>query len=400
MSATPQATIAALDAIAGDGFAGDEVGRLAVVAAARRLLTRLQTPSEQAWGYMFNHAVIFASIQTLRDIGLWEAWTAAGAGEKTVDELVKLANTFIQPDLLRRLLRLLAAAGVITEVGEDKYTTTPFSTRLGSDLGLLIQCGTDHYNPAALAFPSFLKQTGYVAPTHTKHTPYSEMHTNPNHLEFFARMQTDPNLYASFSGHMADWTRYKPDWTTIIDTGALLATANLAEGPFVVDMSGHFGVDISRVLEKHPDLPAGSLVLQDLPEVISAVKTGSKVDPKMIKPMAFDLFKPQPVANSRAYFMHAVLHDWPDQQALEILENLKPAMKRGYSKLLICDIVIPPAGASLAQTVMDVSVMGILAAKERAQADWTELLTRGGFTGIKFHPDGRGHECVIEADLA
>lgn len=107
MAATLQETIAAVDAITGDSYGGDEAGRLALVAATKRLLTRLQTPSEQAWAYMFNHQVIYAAIQTLRDINLWDAWTAAGGGEKTIDELAKLANTPIQLNLLRILYRLL-----------------------------------------------------------------------------------------------------------------------------------------------------------------------------------------------------------------------------------------------------------------------------------------------------
>lgn len=121
---------------------------------------------------------------------------------------------------------------------------------------------------------------------------------------------------------------------------------------------------------------------------------------KRITTQVFDLFKPQPVSGARAYFMHAVLHDWPDQVVLQIFDNLRPAMRPGYSKLLIADMVIPPKGASLQQTVMDVHMMVLLSALERTQAHWAELLTKGGFTNIKFHHDGIGLEAVIEADLA
>lgn len=165
---------------------------------------------------------------------------------------------------------------------------------------------------------------------------------------------------------------------------------------------GHHGVDISRVLVKHPSLPAGSLVLQDLPEVIDVVASGGTqvpLDPR-ITTQKFDLFQPQPVRGARAYFMHAVLHDWPDHTVLQILENLRPAMRPGYSKLLIADMVIPPAGASLQQTVMDLNMLGLLAALERTQAHWARLLKEGGFTNVKFHHDGIGMEAVIEADLA
>lgn len=45
--------------------------------------------------------------------------------------------------------------------------------------------------------------------------------------------------------------------------------------------------------------------------------------------------------------MHSVLHDWPDEQCRKILENLAPAMKRGFSKLLINEIVISDTGGIL-----------------------------------------------------
>lgn len=75
-------------------------------------------------------------------------------------------------------------------------------------------------------------------------------------------------------------------------------------------------------------------------------------------------------------------------------------MKRGYSKLLIVDMVIPPTGASLLQTMMDVQMMTPVGALERTQGHWVELLTQGGFTNIKFHHDAIGLETVVESDLA
>ena len=89
---------------------------------------------------------------------------------------------------------------------------------------------------------------------------------------------------------MEAWTAWKTPWTEVYDTNKLIEGANLDTGPLVVDLGGHFGLDISRVLAKHPDLPAGSLVLQDLPEIIAQ----GKVD-KKITTLAHDFFKPQPV---------------------------------------------------------------------------------------------------------
>lgn len=250
----------------------------------------------------------------------------------------------------------------------------------------------------AAAFPGYLKETGYTEAKDPKHCAYSNIASNPDHLDFWSRCQADPTggIYASFSSLMEDWTARKPDWTEWYDLNSLLESSDLAQGPFLVDMGGHYGVDITRVLRRHPELPEGSLVLQDLPEVIQISKT--KVDGK-IKTMEFDLFKPQTVFNSRIYYIHAVIHNWADSKVLAIFENLRPAMKKGYSKLLIHDMVLPSTGASLVQAVMDVEMMGIVGAKERTQAAWTDLLIKGGFTDIKFHQDGHGIECIIESDI-
>lgn len=81
-----------------DGFRCDEIDeleRLKVREAARRLLARVESPYERAWGFCFEHPAVFAALQTCINVGLWQAWTnCAGAGdeEKSIDELAKLTN--------------------------------------------------------------------------------------------------------------------------------------------------------------------------------------------------------------------------------------------------------------------------------------------------------------------
>ncbi|KAK7960380.1 O-methyltransferase [Apiospora saccharicola] len=108
----------------------------------------------------------------------------------------------------------------------------------------------------------------------------------------------------------------------------------------------------------------------------------------------------QPVKGARAYYFHAVFHDWPDKTAVQMLRNTVGAMKKGYSRVLINDIALPATGASWAQTTMDVNMMAILSAYERSDAMWTELLANAGLRVIKIWRDGRGNESLIEAELA
>lgn len=95
---------------------------------------------------------------------------------------------------------------------------------------------------------------------------------------------------------MEAWTAWKTPWTKVYDTTRLLDGARLDEAPFVVDLGGNTGIDISHVLGKHPDLPAGSLVLQDLPEIIATAQVDEK-----ITAMAHDFFLPQPIKGKRQY---------------------------------------------------------------------------------------------------
>lgn len=127
--------IAALDSISHASFDGDEVERLRVRAAARRLLARVESPYERAWALGFEHPVVSAALQVCLDLGLWKAWTAAGGGEKSIDQLVKLTTRSddVEPNLLRRLFRLLAAFNVVEETGEDTFKPTPFSHAIGDE---------------------------------------------------------------------------------------------------------------------------------------------------------------------------------------------------------------------------------------------------------------------------
>ncbi|KAF9891585.1 hypothetical protein FE257_003596 [Aspergillus nanangensis] len=397
MAFVTQDIIGRLDAIQPEAFGGNEVTRLQVRAAARRLLARLETPYERAWGFCFEHPVVFAALQTCIDVGLWASWTAAGGGEKSIEDLVQLTTPTIETNLLRRFFRLLAAFNVVEETGKDTFKPTPFSYAIGDEktkVRASLQAATNQYIAAGHNLPTYLCKNSYKEFTDININNYSD--TDPDGLNFFGRLQKTPAYFEAFTGHMEAWTTWKTPWTKVYDTNQLLEGAQLDDGsPFVVDIGGNTGIDISHVLTKHPDLPAGSLVLQDLPEIIANAQVH-----KNVTAMVHDFWLPQPVTGSRAYFMHAVLHDWPDDKAQQLLVNTRNAMKKGYSKLFIYDIVLPPTGASISQTTMDVEMMSLLSAAERTQGTWEKLLADSGFNIVKFWPDPQEYEMIIEAEVA
>lgn len=61
---------------------------------------------------------------------------------------------------------------------------------------------------------------------------------------------------------------------------------------------------------------------------------------------------------------HFVLHDWPDGDCIKILNNQKVAMTKGYSKLLIHEIVLDPTAPDATRTATDMTMMAIVSGKE------------------------------------
>ncbi|KAI0100275.1 putative O-methyltransferase [Nemania sp. FL0031] len=372
-----------LDGIEPEEFRSNDVDRLRLIESAKRPVSRIEIKEEKFFDLTFTQPVVFSALQTLNDLGLWKQWETVGGGPKSVDEVCDLCTPKCDLNLLRRLLRLLASVHIITETGQDHYKLFP------RPIWKWVPSRVHHWDPSSINLPSFLAKTGYKEPQDNKNSNYADW--SPGNLDFFGRCVADPVYQDSFSDFMTGWAKYKVPWPEFYDTTALVSGADLRNGGVLcVDLGGHHGIDLTRLLEKHPDIPAGSLVLQDLPEVL----VGAKELNAKIKSMPHDMF------NHRAYYFHAVFHDWSDDVSTQILRNVAAVMESGYSKVLIVEMVLPPTGASVIQSGMDVEMMALVSGRERTEDMWTKLINDSGLRIIKIWEDGRRNECLIEAELA
>ncbi|KAF5004256.1 hypothetical protein F66182_16057, partial [Fusarium sp. NRRL 66182] len=142
----------------------------------------------------------------------------------------------------------------------------------------------------------------------------------------------------------------------------------------VVDIGGGLGHDLQEFHQKHPSAP-GRLIVQDKAEVIQQVPT----EPGKVEFMAHDFFTEQPIKGARAYYLHSVLHDWPDEECRRILRHIADAMAPEYSKLLINENVVPDQKADWQITGLDMMLMTLASARERRESEWRQLLTDAGF---------------------
>jgi hypothetical protein len=141
-----------------------------------------------------------------------------------------------------------------------------------------------------------------------------------------------------------------------------------------VDVGGGKGHEVAALAERQKGVePAGKLVLQDRADVISQVPEDWR---DVFTCLEHDFFTPQPVMCQRAhtYYLRNVLHDWPDKECIDILSHLRDAMKPGYSKLLINEIVFADSKLPFWYAAFDISMMAAVSGRERTKSEWEQLL--------------------------
>ncbi|KAF1356234.1 hypothetical protein BDV97DRAFT_394178 [Delphinella strobiligena] len=88
-----------------------------------------------------------------------------------------------------------------------------------------------------------------------------------------------------------------------------------------IDIGGNVGHDLIAFEQAvHRSYP-GKVVLQDIPQV---VKNAQLLPFSKIEVLSYDFFRLEYIEGGKAYRLHMVLHDWPDDKCREILQNIIP----------------------------------------------------------------------------
>lgn len=114
-------------------------------------------------------------------------------------------------------------------------------------------------------------------------------------------------------------------WPEVYPSSTIVEAARPGR-PLVVDVGGEEGHVPRKFFAWHPDVPAGSLILQDLQGILKEVETGSSE--AAIEAQPHDFITPQRVKGLRVYFMH----DWPDATAAQILRDIAAGVERDDSR--------------------------------------------------------------------
>ncbi|KAJ5365282.1 hypothetical protein N7517_008168 [Penicillium concentricum] len=376
---------------------GAEASRVQAQERALQLSRALERPRDAILKLAFTPAILMA-VKIALDMKVFPmlAQTALPV------PLAKLAAAKpADPLLVGRILRVLVANAIVDEPVPNEYLQTQLSRELTKRPSIgVIESMFCEFLPSFQKTPEFLGATEYRNPDDPLAAPL-QYANNLGRLDGFSWLCQNPDALTRFNDFMEGQRADRPHWCDwfpvherILDHPDLTS-----ETPLIVDIGGGRGHDLLGFRRRFPDAH-GKLILEDLAAVINEVTGAQELAAANIDTQVFDFFnETQPVRGARAYYLKNVLHDWSDEKATTIFTNLKPAMKLGFSKILIEEYVLPDRDASSLPCTTDLAVMVFCSGLERTNQQWEKLLAANGLRVIKYWRHAAECFGIIEVEL-
>jgi hypothetical protein len=318
---------------------------------------------------------VASALQVVVRLGI-PARTADGA--LTAAELADA--TGVQEEALYRVLRALASVGLFEETAPRRFALTEAGQALRPNVP-----GSMHDTALWITSPFHFRV--YAEMMHSVRTgqPAAEKVTGMPVFEYLPR---DPELSETFNNAMTSFSNQViPAALEAYDFGGI---------DLLVDVAGGHGAVLTAILQKYPTMRG---VLFDLDHVIAGARQriADVGLSDRIRTEAGNFFtKVTPGAD--AYIMKHIIHDWDDDRALRILENIQIAMSAKRGRVILLESVIPPGNAPDLGKIIDLEMLLMPGGKERTAEEFEKLFAQAGFQLTKIVPT-KSPLSVIEARL-
>ena len=301
-------------------------------------------------GYQLSQALHVAASLGIGDL--------LGDGARSSDDLAAACGA--QPRALYRVLRALAAAGVLHEDGERRFSLT----ELGGPLR------TDHPQTIA-AWAVLIGRTYFqeawshlLGGVRTGETPFVALHGE----SVWSYRGSRPEENAIFNGAMGALAN--------IAIGPVLAAYDFSKFGTIVDVGGGNGTLLAAILGR----AIGSRgIVFDLPHVVEGagdvLRAAGVAD--RCETVGGSMFESVP-AGGDAYVMKSILHDYEDGPCEEILGVVRRGMP-DHARLLVLEQIVGAPNEGVVAKLSDLNMFCLPAGQERTEDEWASLFQRARF---------------------
>lgn len=278
-------------------------------------------------------------------------------GAKSSAELAQATGT--DPEILHRVLRTLAAAGVLATDARKRFRLTALGQPLRSDVG-------DSVRAASIFLSGESELEGRLLDcVRTGKTAIELLSGETNWIDYY---QKDPVRSAVFNAAMTALSN--AHYAGVVESYDFRSVRKL------VDVGGGHGRALSMILRAYPKMRG---VLFELPHAIegarktlAAAGLGDRCEV-----ISGDFFRSVPEGGD-AYMLSRVIHDWADDMAVAILKIIRGVVPE-KGRLLLFETMIRSEKRLSYPLLSDLNMVIRTGGLERTEAGYRTLYEAAGF---------------------
>jgi hypothetical protein len=308
--------------------------------------------NQMIWGTWIAQSIYVAASLGIADL--------LENGAKHVDELA--TATKAQSSNLYRILRTLASVGIFTEIAPHQFALTDMAHYLRSEvpgsLRAVSMMLSDEWHWNSWGDILHVVKTGQAPMQHLYQVDST-----------FDYLDQHPESHKIYNKAMNGWSK--------ICHSAVVDAYDFSGIQQITDVAGGYGSLVSAILAANPAVQG---VLFDQPHVVAdAIAFLEKAGVgDRCKAVGGNFFESIP-AGSDAYIMSHILHDWSDEECVQILKNVRRGIAE-HGRLLVVEMVVPTSNEFSFSKWMDIDMMIMYpAGRERTAAEFRELFQAAGF---------------------
>lgn len=280
-----------------------------------------------------------------------------------VERLAKATGTHERS--LYRVLRYMASHGIFRETENRQFDHTPLSAVLRSDA------------------PGSFRAAGRMF--YSLRNAWPRLH--------HSLLTSKPGFDEAYGQPLFDYIGAHPELATVFDAGmtsfhghetpAMLEAYDFSGVETLADIGGGNGSLISGVLRRYPKMKG---ILFDLGHVVARAKERLRAEGVGDRcSIAEGSFFESVPAGADAYVLRHIIHDWTDQQSVQILKNVRKAIP-AHGRVLIVEFAVAPGNQPSLGKDADMFMLVFPGGLERTEAEYSSLFEQAGFRLSKATP--------------